>query len=56
MFRKQLTELRNLGTAFAQAFTDLAETTANKADDEVAIIYGAMERLDQIACTQRSGA
>ena len=52
MFRKQLTELRNLGTAFAQAFTDLAETTANKADDEVAIIYGAMERLDQIACTQ----
>ena len=52
MFRTQLNELRNLGNQFAQAFTNLAETTADKADDEVAIIYGAMERLDQIACTQ----
>ena len=52
MFRTQLNELRNLGNQFAQAFTKLAETTTAQADEEVATIYNAMQRLDTITCTQ----
>jgi hypothetical protein len=52
MFNTKMTELQQLGTTFANAFTALAVDMAKSADEEIATIRAAAGKLIDIDCMQ----